>query len=92
MGVYIGQNNATELLFLIGAGIIATILRVAGYPLASLLIGLIFGPMLEDNFARASQLAGGFDFIFERPMALGLLIFALLLIFMPTLKSVLSKK
>ena len=91
MGAYIGQNNATELLFLIGAGIIATILRVAGYPLAPLLIGFILGPMLEDNFARASQLAGGFDFIFDRPMALGLLIFALLLIFVPTLKTAFGK-
>jgi putative tricarboxylic transport membrane protein len=32
MGAYIGQNNATELLILIGFGVIATILRFADYP------------------------------------------------------------
>ena len=36
MGAYIGQNNPTELLILVGLGIIATILRIALYPLAPL--------------------------------------------------------
>ena len=91
MGAYIGQNNATELLFLIGAGIIATILRMANYPLAPLLIGFILGPMLEDNFARASQLFGGVNFIVERPMAMGLLTVAVLLIVVPTLRTIMKK-
>ena len=52
MGAYIGQNNATELLILVGFGICATILRFADYPLAPLLIGFILGSMLE--IGRAS--------------------------------------
>ena len=36
MGAYIGQNNATELLILVGLGIAATVLRFADYPLAPL--------------------------------------------------------
>ena len=51
MGSYIGQNNATELLILVGLGVYATIIRFADYPLAPLLIGFILGGMLEDNFA-----------------------------------------
>ena len=43
MGAYIGQNNATELLFLVGLGVAATILRFASFPLAPLLIGFILG-------------------------------------------------
>ena len=38
MGAYIGQNNATELLILIGFGVCATALKFADYPLAPLLI------------------------------------------------------
>ena len=87
MGAYIGQNNATELLILTGLGVIATILRLADYPLAPLLIGFILGPMLENNFARSMQLYDGIGFIVERPMTLGLLAIAALLIFLPSYRA-----
>ena len=87
MGAYIGQNNATELLFLVGMGVVATILRFASYPLAPLLIGFILGPMLEDNFSRATQLYDGIGFIWERPMSAVLLLVAILLIVLPSMRS-----
>ena len=87
MGAYIGQNNATELLILVGFGVCATILRFADYPLAPLLIGFILGTMLEDNFARSMQLYRGLGFILERPMTLGLLVIALLLVLLPSYRA-----
>jgi putative tricarboxylic transport membrane protein len=87
MGAYIGQNNATELLFLVGLGLIATILRFADYPLAPLLIGFILGPMLEDNFARSMQLYDGIGFIVNRPMTLGLLVLAIALVVLPSYRA-----
>jgi putative tricarboxylic transport membrane protein len=87
MGSYLGQNNATELLILVGFGVVATILRFADYPLAPLLIGFILGTMLENNFARAMQLYRGLDFILERPMTLGLLVIALLLVLLPSYRA-----
>ncbi|WP_227268543.1 tripartite tricarboxylate transporter permease [Roseobacter weihaiensis] len=87
MGAYIGQNNATELLLLVGFGICATILRFADYPLAPLLIGFILGGMLEDNFSRSMQLYDGVSFIWERPMTLGLLVIAVLLIALPSYRA-----
>ncbi|WP_282129574.1 tripartite tricarboxylate transporter permease [Roseobacter litoralis] len=87
MGAYIGQNNATELLLLVGFGICATILRFADYPLAPLLIGFILGGMLEDNFARSMQLYDGISFVWERPMTLGLLIVAAILIILPSYRA-----
>jgi len=83
MGAYIGQNNATELLLLVGFGICATALKFADYPLAPLLIGFILGGMLEDNFSRSMQLYDGIAFIWERPMTLGLLVLAAILIILP---------
>ncbi len=83
MGAYIGQNNATELLILIGLGVAATLLRLADYPLAPLLIGFILGAMLEDNFARAMQLHDGPAFLWERPMTAGLLALAVMLVLLP---------
>ena len=92
MGSYIGQNNATELLLLVGFGVMATVLRFADYPLAPVLIGFILGQMMEDNFSRAMQLYGGFDFIIERPMTLGLLIFAVVLLVLPSIRARLARQ
>ncbi len=83
IGAYIGQNNATELLILIGLGIGATLLRFADYPLPPLLIGFILGGMMENNFARAVNLTDGAAFMYERPMTLGLLLVGVLLIVIP---------
>ena len=84
MGAYIGQNNATELLVLVGFGICATLLRFADYPLAPLLIGFILGPLLENNFSRAMQLYDGVSFIWERPITLALLALAVILVVLPS--------
>ncbi len=87
MGAYIGQNNATELLILVGLGVCATILRFADYPLAPLLIGFILGPMLENNFSRSMNLFDGPSFLYERPLTLGLLVIAALLIVLPSYRA-----
>ena len=83
IGAYIGQNNATELLILVGFGVFATLLRFANYPLAPLLIGFILGGMMEDNFARAVNLTDGLQFMYQRPMTLALLLIGLTMIFVP---------
>ena len=87
MGAYIGQNNATELLMLVGFGVCATILRFADYPLAPLLIGFILGGMMENNFSRSMQLYDGISFVWERPMTLGLLVIAALLVILPSYRT-----
>ncbi len=87
MGAYIGQNNATELLILVGFGICATALKFADYPLAPLLIGFILGRMMEDNFARSMQLYDGMGFIIDRPMTLALLVIAGLLVVLPSYRA-----
>ena len=87
MGAYIGQNNSTELLMLVGFGICAAVLKFANYPLAPLLIGFILGGMLEDNFSRSMQLYDGVSFIWQRPMTLGLLTLAVILVFLPSYRA-----
>ncbi|MGR3290802.1 MAG: tripartite tricarboxylate transporter permease [Paracoccaceae bacterium] len=91
MGAYIGQNNATELLMLVGFGLAATIFRFADYPLAPLLIGFILGSMLEDNFSRAMQLYDGIGFVVQRPMTMGLLALAVGLIVLPSFRARLAR-
>lgn len=92
MGAYIGQNNATELLLLVGLGVCATALKFADYPLAPLLIGFILGGLMENNFARSMQLYDGISFVWERPMTLGLLLIAAGLIVLPSLRARRARK
>ncbi|MEE8297614.1 MAG: tripartite tricarboxylate transporter permease, partial [Hyphomicrobium sp.] len=83
IGAYIGQNNPTELLMMAGLGVMATVLRLTGFPLPPLVIGFILGGMLEDNLGRAVQKAGGLHFLWERPMTLTLLTMAFVLLAAP---------
>ena len=92
IGAYIGQNNATELLILVGLGVFATLLRLANYPLAPILIGFVLGGMIEDNFARAVNLTDGISFMWERSMTLGLLALGVLLIMLPIYRQYRLKK
>jgi putative tricarboxylic transport membrane protein len=64
----------------------ATVLRFGGFPLPPLIIGFILGGMLEDNLGRAMRKAGGLEFMWERPMTLGILLLALALLVYPILK------
>ncbi len=85
IGSYIGQNNPTELLIMIGLGILAADFRFTGFPLPPLIIGFILGGMMEDNLGRAIRRSGGIEFLWERPMTLALLILALILLIAPYL-------
>ena len=70
-----------------GFGVCATVLRFAKYPLAPLLIGFILGRMMEDNFARSMQLYDGINFIVARPMTMGLLFIAAVLVVLPSYRA-----
>ena len=59
----------------------------SGDGLAPLLIGFILGGMMEDNFARSMQLYDGVAFIWERPMTLGLLVIAVILVLLPSYRA-----
>ncbi len=83
MGAYIGQNNVTELYLMIGLAAVATLLRFADYPLPPIIIGFILGVMLEDNLGRSLRKFRDLDWMYERPVTLGLLIVAVLFVLVP---------
>ena len=91
-GAYIGQNNATELVMLIGFGVFAILMRFADYPLPPLLIGFVLGQLFEDNFGRAIRNANGIHFLWERPMTLVLVIATLAFVLIPLYRDWYSKR
>lgn len=75
MGAYAFDNSLWDVGFMLGFGVVAYFMEEQGYPMAPLIIGLILGPMAEENLRRALIDSGGslLPFI-TRPLSLGFLI------------------
>ena len=94
VGAYLTSQNAAELFTMIILGVITTILRLAKFPIAPVVIGFILGIPLEDNLGRAltDPDYNGFSFIWQRPLTLVFLVLSALLLLYPVLEGQLSKQ
>jgi putative tricarboxylic transport membrane protein len=75
IGSYSLGLNIFNLYLMIPVGIICFFLTEMGYPIAPLVIGVILGPMADENLRRALMVSqGSFLPIFQRPVSLILFI------------------
>jgi putative tricarboxylic transport membrane protein len=75
LGVYSLKNSVFDLWLLIGIGGVGFVMRQFEYPVAPLVVGLILGPMAEEQFRRAYAIAQGDMSVFvTHPISLVLLI------------------
>src|SRR3546814_20408751 len=92
IGVYSLNYNVFDIWMTAAFGLVGYIwakLKCEGAPL---LLGLVLGPMMEENFRRALLLArGDYSTFFPRPLSLNLLIVATLLVILVTLPSIKQK-
>ena len=80
LGVYLTSLNAFDVHLMLGFALVAVGLRLAGFPLAPLLLGFILSGMLEENLRRTMLLAdGSFSGILDRPVSLVLVALCLLI-------------
>jgi putative tricarboxylic transport membrane protein len=89
IGSYALGLDITNLYLMIPVGIICYFLTEMGYPIAPLVIGVILGPMADENLRRALMVSqGSFWPVFTRPVALGLLLVIvwLVLVQVPSVK------
>ena len=93
VGVY-STNNSTWDIWIVGIfGLIGYIFHKVGAEPAPLLLGLILGPMMEENLRRALLLSRGDWSVFvTRPISAGLLVAAVLLLAVVLLPAVKSKR
>jgi putative tricarboxylic transport membrane protein len=83
VGAYAINNNPAEVWVMAGMGVIAFVLRRGGFPLAQVVLGMVLGPILEQNFmVSAIKSSWNVASFFERPMALGLMAATLLVIWL----------
>src|SRR6185312_5499625 len=80
IGVYSTNNNVFDIWLVAIFGVVGYLFIKLGCEPAPLLLGLILGPMMEENLRRALLLSrGDWSVLVTRPISLGLLIAALLL-------------
>ena len=66
---------------MLGFGLVGIALRAAKYPLAPVVIGIILGPLLENNLRRSLLISqDGYWIFLERPVAASLLVINVALI------------
>lgn len=81
IGVYSIQSSTSDIFFVIGFGIAGYTLSKLGFQAAPLLLGLVLGPMVEENLRRALLITRGDYMVFlERPISLSFLVLTALLI------------
>jgi TctA family transporter len=81
IGTYALNSSTGEVLIMTAFGVIGYVFRKLDCEPAPLLLGLVLGPLLEENFRRALQLTGGDWSVFvTRPLSLAFLLAALALL------------
>jgi putative tricarboxylic transport membrane protein len=84
MGAYTLNNNVVDLAILWIIGLIGFGMRVLDVPVAPAVVGLILGPLAEQQFRRALAISEGDPSVFfTHPISLVLLIIAALLVLVP---------
>jgi TctA family transporter len=81
IGTFTVNMSTGDVLIMTAFGVLGYVFRKLDCEPAPLLLGLVLGPMLEENFRRALVLADGdFTIFVTRPISLGFLIAALALL------------
>ncbi len=93
IGTYGISRSVVDLVLLYVVGFLGFLMRRFDFPTAPVIIGLILGPMAEQEFRRAMTISNGDMMIFiDKPIALSLLVIAALAALGPKLWSMLTAR
>jgi putative tricarboxylic transport membrane protein len=86
IGTYGISQSVVDLCLLYAMGGMGLFMRLYDFPTAPVIIGMILGPLAEQEFRRAMTISQGDPMIFlERPLSLALLMTAALAVLAPVL-------
>ncbi|MDR7317243.1 tripartite tricarboxylate transporter permease [Brevibacillus nitrificans] len=92
-GVYAVRVSVFDLVLLLICGVVGYFLAKNDFPMAPLVLGLVLGPMIENNLRRALTTSNGdFSIFIEKPVSLIFLIIAVLWISVPLIMKMRGKK
>jgi putative tricarboxylic transport membrane protein len=93
LGVYSLNNSVFDLFVLFLIGLIGYVMRVFSIPVAPAIIGMILGPMAEQQFRRALAISQGeYSTFITRPISATILGIALLAVCIPLLSRLFKGK
>ncbi|WP_372742869.1 tripartite tricarboxylate transporter permease, partial [Neptunomonas sp.] len=92
-GVYLVSFNTFDIHMMVVITVIALLLKLLEFPMAPMLLGYILGGLMEINLSRALVISdGSFAFLWERPLTLGIMIAAILMLCLPPILERLNKR
>lgn len=81
VGVYSLNRSVFDILMVFGFGILGYVLRIYRFEPATLLLGFVLGPLMEENFRRAMIISrGDFSIFFTRPVSAVVLMISISLV------------
>lgn len=83
VGTYATSNSIFTVIVMLVAGVVGLIMKRSGFPVGPVVLGLLLGPLAEANLRRALVLGTPSEMFVARPIALALLILALLSLSLP---------
>ncbi|MFA5552121.1 MAG: tripartite tricarboxylate transporter permease [Trueperaceae bacterium] len=93
LGVYSLSNSIVDLITLYAIGVVGFLMRRFGFPVAPAVIGMILGPLAEQQFRRALAISqGDYSVFFTRPLSLTLMIVAALALLVPVALDMRAKR
>ena len=79
VGAFAINNSMLDIGVMLGFGVLGLLMGRVGVPVAPVILGMVLGPLLEQNFLAAMVIADGRPMgFFERPVAAGLGVVAIL--------------
>lgn len=92
IGTYGISRSVIDLVLLYIVGFLGFVMRKFGFPTAPVIIGMILGPMAEQEFRRAMTISNGDMMIFlTKPISFALLVIALIAVVGPRLWALRNK-
>src|SRR5438046_6412656 len=93
IGVYTVSNSTAAVLLAAFFGVVGFVLMRLECEPAPMILGCVLAPLMEENLRRAMKIASGDPMIFvQRPISLGLLIAAALLLLVVALPTIRGKR
>ena len=92
IGVYLVTFNTFDIILMTIFAVVAVFLRIIDFPMAPMLLGFILGGMMEENLRRALNINdGSLSFLWDRPIALGILALTTLMLTFPLIQQMIMK-
>ena len=92
VGVYASRGSIWDVALAMIVGLFGYALDRLGFSLVTMAIGFVLGYLAEKNFSQALQMSGGdYSIFFTRPIAVSLLVMAVIILFLPVIRGRFSK-